>query len=211
MKKLILVLLLFMPIVIFAKCDNDAFKKNIETASSITYDLDYNKGRKLYTVKIYGISKKFYIEYDKKTYKPTNNSITLSNIKEGTSLSIAVYGNDDCGVSKYLYIKAKYFNDFYGSEKCYGYEDKLTICNSEFTDIKITEDYLEKAKYHIDNPIITEREKVTVAVPEPENNIFEDVKDFVLNWGVKIGLLALTTALSVTFYNNRFKKIKHKI
>ena len=165
MKKFLLIILLFIPFLINAKeCDDAEFKKSVEIAQDITYTNDYNKGRKNYNITIYGIPKNFYVMYNEKKYVPSKNSVVISNIPEGTNLEISIE-KDGCGAVRYINIKEKYFNSFYGSSKCIGYEDKLVPCSDEFTYMKITEDYLEGVIYNYNNPIITEREKKVEYVP----------------------------------------------
>ena len=208
-KTILIIILLCFPFIVNAKkCDDAELKKNMEIAEGITYTNDYNSGRKNYTVTLFGIPKDFYIKYKNKKYTPTKNSVVIPNVPEGTNLTITVE-NDDCGVLNYIYIEEKYYNNFYGSSKCIGYENKIVSCTDQFTSVKVTEDYLEKAIYNYNNPIITESEKTVEYVPKV--NIFDEVKDFAMNWGIKILLVALTSALSITFYSNRFKNIKHKI
>ena len=209
--KILLVIILCIPFVVnAASCNKEKYKKNLEIAEGITYNNDFSTGKKTWSITFYGISNNMYLLYNKKEYKPTKNSVTISPVSQGAKVTVEVLGDDNCGVLNYFFIEEKYLNEFYGSSMCEGYEDKLTACNSEFTKSKITKEYLEKVIYNYNNAIITEDE------PKEEEskttyNTFKEIKEFLLNWGVKILLLVFTTLISISFYDRKFRKIKHRI
>lgn len=213
MKKLIIVfiLLLCLPLTInAASCNKDKFKENMEIAEGITYNNDYSKSKKNWTITFYGISNNFYLKYKEKTYKPTDHSVIISSVPQGEKVTVEVLGDDNCGVLNYFFIEEKYLNEFYGSSMCEGYEEKLTACSSEFTKSRITKEYLEKVINNYNNAIITEDDTKKEETKETINT-FQKIKEFLLNWGIKILLLVVTTAVSITFYDSKFRKIKHHI
>ena len=210
MKKILLIILLVIPFVVYADCNRDKHAEYLKLADNITYDNNYSMSAKGFTVTIYNIFDGMYIMFGEKKYSPdADNIVTISNIKGGTNVILDIYANDGCSQIKQIVIMEPYYNTYYGSKDCYGYEDKLTICSSQFTSSEVTKTILEKSKYNYDNVIVQQEDPGAGGDGEP--SLIQKTKDFLLNWGVKFLLLVITTAVCLYFYNDKFRKIKHGI
>lgn len=205
-KKVLLVLLLF-PVIVNAACNYDKHKQYEGLSSQITYETNYSKGSDSYTVIIYSIFSNMYVSYNNKKYNPTSdNKVTITGIQPGTTATIDVFANDGCAEIKVIFISADYYNPYYGSAECRGYED-IPQCSSQFTTSRITKEIVEQAKYNHDNAIEQYNPE-----PEPEEpTLFEKIKEFIGSWGIKIVLAAVTTFVVSTLFSIKFRKIKHGI
>jgi len=212
MKKVLLIFMMMIPVFVFAdECDLKKYNKNVEVSKLITYSNDYNEITKKYDITFSGVSKNLYFMYGEKKYKPSNNEIKITNIPEGSKVSINVYGDDGCEAVNYFYFQELYYNPYYNSLMCSGYEDKLVACSSEFTKIKITEDYLKKVIDNYDKVIVTNKEKEEAAIETVHIDFKQKLKSFALNWGIKIIFFVFTTVLSSLFYINKYRKIIHGV
>ena len=212
MKKIgVILVLLFIPFVIEAtECDKQMHQEYLEYADNIRYDNSFSKASNSFTITIYNVLNQMYVVYNNHIYKPSSdNIVTISGIKEGTNSIIDVYASDNCSMIKQMYINEKYYNSLYGSSDCDGYEDILTICSSQFTSTKTTKELLEKVKNNYNKSRIKEAEKTEEVIEEV--SILSKVKTFLYNWGIKIVILFLTTAISVSIYSNKYRKVKHGI
>lgn len=211
MKKIILCLLLFVPIFVFAgTCDTTKHQEYINYASKITYDNSYSKSTSRFTVTLYNVIDGLRVKYNNKYYeKSEDDTVTIGFVPEGTSMVIEIYDDEECDISGVIYINQLYFNQFYGSNECVGYENKIRSCTAQFTTIKVTKESLEMAKSNYDNNIV--QEKNNVEKPKEELTTLDKITSFMLNWGIKILLLAITCIISIAYYNSKFRKIKHGI
>ena len=212
MKKIIVVfLLMLIPFAVNAECNHDKHDEYAKYANNITSDSDFNKSKRTYNVNIYNVVDGLYVMYDDKKYTPnSNNEVIISNVSEGTNMVIRVYGEDGCDTSlRTLFVNLLYYNSFYKSGACAGYEDKITVCSSEFTTSLVTEDILVSAKQNYDNIILQESEKKDDN--NSENTLYTKIRAFALNWGIKIVLALVTCIAATSFYSNKFRKIKHGI
>lgn len=211
MIKKILVILLFIPILINAKeCNQSKHDEYLKLAPNITNDNDYSMSSKKFTVIIYNIFDDMYVKYNGKTYNPDEESkVTIDNIDEGTVLDIDVYANDGCEAIKRITIFEPYYNKYYDDPICDGYKDKVAVCGSRFTELKVTLELVKEAKQNYDNAGWqggnTKKEEVK------EKTVFEVLLGFIKEWGIKILLVALTIFISSSIFNAKFRKIKHGI
>ena len=208
-KKVILILLLMIPFVVNAECDKAKHQDYVKLASNITYDNSYSKSAGTFSITVFNVLNGMYIKYDGKEYKPnSSNEVIIKNIAGGTYVSLEVYANDGCGILKRINKSEPYFNKYYGSDDCVGYEDKLTMCAHQFTSSEVTKKLLDRAIYNYNNKIKNEpKEKET----EADNTFYTKVMDFLMNWGIKIVLLVVTTVLTWAICSDKFRKIKHGI
>ncbi len=212
MKKILLIILMLIPFVVYgAECDHNKHDEYATFANNVNYDTDFNVDKRKYTINIYNIVKGLYVEYDGKKYeRNSNNEVIIDNVDEGTYMTIYVYGDDNCDSTlRTLFVNLLYYNKFYGTGVCVGYEDKLTMCNSQFTTSLVTEEILQTAKENYDNTIIQDADK-------QENNnsdvtLYSKIRSFALNWGIKFVLVLVTIILSTAFYSSKYRKLKHGI
>ena len=207
MKRLIILfLLLFMPVMIFgAECDEKAHKDYINYASNISYENSYSKSSATFTVTLYNVIDGLKVKYNKRYYeRNSDDTVTIDNIPEGTDMRIEIYDNEECGIAKVIVIYQLYFNPFYGTYDCVGFENKIRSCSAQFTEIKVTQESLEDAKSNL-KVIVQDKE------PEPEPESRSPLIEFMLNYGIKILLLIITCIVSIAIYSTKFRKIKHGI
>ena len=146
MKKIILVILLCLPVFINAECDRDLHKIYVSYANDISYDTDYSISQKRFTVTLYNVIDEMTVKYNKNTLVKKDGEVVISNIKEGTRMEIQVYAADGCSdVVRTIVINQPYYNTFYNSSLCNGYENKITYCTHKFTDLEVTEKLVKTA------------------------------------------------------------------
>ena len=146
--------------------------------------------------------------YNKKKYTiGKDNTIVISDIECGENVSIDIYVDDNCGAIKRIIVKETYFNKYFGSSLCKGYEDKLLMCYSQFTNIEVTKSILEKSIYNYNHTISQKIDKD----PVEEESIFSKITEFLTNWGIKIVLAILSTTISITLFSDKYRKVKHGI
>lgn len=213
MKKnlILLLLILIFPNIINATCDYTKHTKYSEIAGNITYETSYLKENNRFNITIYNVVDDMYVKYNNKQYNhDSSNKVLLTNFKEGSRFNIQVYTKDNCDIPvRTLYITLPYYNTYYNSGKCLGYEDKITLCSQQFTSYELTETILEQAKYNYDNEIIQEVKKVEIQIEEI--TMKGKIIDFAYNWGAKILLVILTTYVTNSVYKVKYRKIKHGI
>ena len=208
MKKFILIVLLLIPFVVDAACNNEKHYNNINNSKYITYDNNYSESSKTFEVTLYAISDNMTVKYNNKTYPVENNSTTISGIREGTNMNIEIYADDGCSAVRNIYINEPYYNEYYGKDVCKGYEKILTGCSSQFTKSKVTLEYIQKSISNYLDTIESKEEPEEVAI---EPTLLDKVIDFMLNWGIKIILFLATSLISTLIYTRKFDKLKHGI
>ena len=211
MKKILLVLL-FIPMFVFAKtCDTAKHQEYINYASKITYDNSYSKSSNRFTVTLYNVVEGLRVKYGNRYYERNeDDTVTIGFVPEGTSMVIDIYDSDEnCDIAGVIYINQLYFNEFYGSNDCVGYENKIRSCTAQFTTIKVTKESLEMTKSNYDNNIVQEKDDKNKE--KEEMTTLDKITTFMLNWGIKILLFVITCIISITYYNSKFRKIKHGI
>ena len=208
MKKLVFILLLLVPFFVSAECNYNKHEEYSNFAKNLTYDNTYSKSSRRYNITIYNVINGMYASYDGRKYYPdSENVVTITNVPQGKTAVIDIYGNDGCNPVRVFSISELYYNDFFGSNLCIGYENKIKACSSEFTSSEITEDKLKEIIDNYNNVIITDKEKEE----KEEVTFIEKVKDFMLSWGIKIILFAVTCGIFIPFYNEKFRRMEHGI
>lgn len=208
-KRVLLIILLLFPLIISAKeCDKDKHAEYVKLAPNITYENVYSKSAKGYSITIYNIFDNMYVKYGNKELKPNEeNEVVISDIKEGDIVSLAVYADDGCDEIKTITKIEDYFNPYYGSDLCLGYEGKIPDCTYQFTSSKVTRSGLDEAKRNYDG---IEQEMEEEDEPE-EQTMLSKIKEFAKKWAIKIGLVVVTIFIASTLFNNKYRKIKHGI
>ena len=111
MKKLLLIVLLFIPFFINAACDRDLHKSYITYANDISYDTEYSLGKERFTVTLYNVIDEMNVVYNNKHYESVNNEIIIDNVKQGTRMEIRLYAEDGCNECvRTIVINQPYYN-----------------------------------------------------------------------------------------------------
>ena len=209
MKKIILILLLFIPFVVSAsECNTSLYDEYSSYASKITYDNDFRLSRMNYNITFYNVIDGLHFQYDKKNYYPIEGEIQLTGIEQGKNMEIYVYGADGCNNAvRIININEPYYNPFYGTSDCIGYENRLSYCSTQFLSLSPSRELFEMAKKNIDNGYKQEEEKPE----EKEVTLLDKVVEFAGSWGVKIALFVITCVGTFSYYHDKFRKVKHGI
>lgn len=211
MKKLLVILLLCLPIFVFAdECDYQKKNELARLANYITYETSYSKSTDSFTVTFYNMIPGLALEYKTNIYSGnSSNEIKIIGIKEGTSMKVTVNvsGLNCTPFLRTLYINLPYYNNFYGSKKCEDYKDKITVCSSQFLNYDLTEDLLDKAIENHNGGYQEEPDPIPVVDPSG----FEIVLEFVQDYGIKIALIAISSLITIAIFNVIYRKVKHKI
>ena len=160
MKKLLLIILLCFPFIVKADCNRNMHNEYVEYASKISSDSSYSKSSGTFKIKLYNVLDDMVVKYKNVEYKVNSqNEVVIEGISEGTSMNISIFAKDGCNEIRIIRINTPYYNEFFESELCRGYEDKLILCSSSFTTVKTTEEMIKKAKENYDRNIISEDEE----------------------------------------------------
>ena len=212
MKRVILLLLLFLPIFVNAEtCDYAKHNEYDTLSSQIKYETKLNKETNKYTVTLLNVYKDIYITYDSKMYNANSkHEIELKNISPGTTLKIKVASpSDNCSAFlRTITIRTNYYNWLYNNSKCNKYRDVLNICKYEYLSYSPDENMLDAAIKNYESAYYVYEKKEEV--PQ-EKTFLENMKEFVMSWGIPVILLIITSAITITIYKLKFRKLKHGI
>lgn len=209
MKKILLIMLLFMPFFINAECDRELHKSYITYANDISYDTEYSLGKERFTVTLYNVIDEMKVVYNNKNYTAVNNEVVIDNIKQGTRMDIRVFAEDGCNESvRTIVIYQPYYNTFYGSSLCNDYVNKITYCTHKFTNTEVTEKLIKTAIENYEHEMVpVEKEPEE----EPPLTTFQKISKFATKWGVRILLVLVSAVLTNWYFNDKYIKIKHKL
>ena len=212
MKKILFLLVLLFPILINASCDYSKLDEYNKLSSNIDYELNYDTNSKKYNVTFSNVYEKIYIVHNEKIYMANSkNEITIKNIDEGVYLDIRIYAPlEDCdSFIRTIKVVTKYYNQFYNTKECENYKKDLNICKEEFLTYKPNIDLLNSA---IENykKSYKEEEKSRESIVE-EHTILENIKEFIMNWGIQLTVGLIVSIITVIFFKAKFRKIKHGI
>ena len=209
MKKILLIMLLFMPFFINAECDRELHKSYITYANDISYDTEYSLGKERFTVTLYNVIDEMKVVYNNKNYTAVNNEVVIDNVKQGTRMDIRVFAEDGCNESvRTIVINQPYYNTFYGSSLCNDYVNKITYCTHKFTNTEVTEKLIKTAIENYEHEMVpVEKEPEE----EPPLTNFQKISKFATKWGVRILLVLVSAFLTNWYFNDKYIKIKHKL
>lgn len=209
MKKILLIMLLFMPFFINAECDRELHKSYITYANDISYDTEYSLGKERFTVTLYNVIDEMKVVYNNKNYTAVNNEVVIDNIKQGTRMDIRIFAEDGCNESvRTIVINQPYYNTFYGSSLCNDYVNKITYCTHKFTNTEVTEKLIKTAIENYEHEMVpVEKEPEE----EPPLTNFQKISKFATKWGVRILLVLVSAFLTNWYFNDKYIKIKHKL
>ena len=209
MKKILLIMLLFMPFFINAECDRELHKSYITYANDISYDTEYSLGKERFTVTLYNVIDEMKVVYNNKNYTAVNNEVVIDNIKQGTRMDIRVFAEDGCNESvRTIVIYQPYYNTLYGSSLCNDYVNKITYCTHKFTNTEVTEKLIKTAIENYEHEMVpVEKEPEE----EPPLTTFQKISKFATKWGVRILLVLVSAFLTNWYFNDKYIKIKHKL
>ena len=206
MRKILLLLFLFcvFPIksyavheVIDSRCTTELKTKLREEAKDFTYMLSRvdENGNSTYTMHFYAISENLNIVGEKGIIY-TNNKI--DGLKPGSSFTLNFYANNKNYCESYKaysrIIKVPYYNKYYNSELCDGYED-FSLCKKDININLSKEEFQKRLNEYKES--IKEKPKDEEVIVEP---IVQDVGfnlyDFVMNniYYVLYGIIFFGTA-----------------
>ena len=210
MKKLILFFVLLMPVFVSATCNFDIQNQYMKYAYDVSYDSEYDYTTNKFNVTIYNINDNITVKYGGVNYNVENNKAVINGVKEGTEMSIALYGPSGCDDPvRLIYISQPYFNEFYGSTMCYGYDGKISYCTYKFIKTKPTKELVSDAIYNYTSSleVIPEEEPEEVI----EVTFAEKVIDLVDTKLIKIFMFVFTAYITYVIYNDLYIKVKHKL
>ena len=209
MKKYLFIILLTFILLpnLNAECDYTKEVELSKLASNINYTYEYDKEHNNFTINIYNVNNKLFLMNNSEMLYPSkDNNVIIENVNEGQYLSIAVKAMESCYESLItIYIIIPYFNEYYNSVECNGYEDKIKICSDEFLSYDPTINLLQESIKNYNNSIPNKEEKEEVK----KDTIVNKIENFTKNWGIKIGLSLFTTVICIIFFQSKIRKIKH--
>lgn len=212
MKKLIIFLIMFMPIFVGAACDYELQNQYTKYAYDISSDSEYLGDKvKKFNVILYNVNNDFKVKYNGVNYNVVDNKVSINNVKEGTQMRIEIFAPSGCDEpARIIYINQPYFNEFYGSTMCYGYDGKVSYCTYKFLQYAPTLELVESAIYNYNNGLVSEDDKEEEK-PFEELTFGEKVVDLVDTKLLKLFMFIFTAYLTYVIYNDLYIKVKHKL
>jgi len=212
MKKILLGLFLFIISIqtINAECNSKDLSNLRTLANEITYETKYDYNDGYFDIIFYNVVDDLYIYYkDKIYYSDKNNTLTIKDVKQGLNVKASIKANlSGCNSEITVkYINLLYYNYFYGSDLCKGYDD-LTACNSEFLSYPNSEQIVNNA---IKNHEQKKADEIEIEIEHEEETLLIRVRKIINRWWLKVLLAVVTTAITLVIYNRFYRKIKHGI
>lgn len=210
MKKILLFLIMFIPIFVSAECNYEVQKEYVGYARDVSEESIPDPIQKKFDVVLYNVNEKFTVKYNGVNYKIVDNKVEIKGVKEGTDMKIELFAPSGCsGPARYIYIDQPYFNEFYGSTMCYGYEGKVSYCSYKYLQVDPTVELVEGAISNYESGIkVEEKEEV---VEEVEITFGEKVVDLVDTKLIKVFMFLFTAYVTFVIYNDLYIKVKHKL
>lgn len=211
MKKIIFILLLVFPIIIYGECNLSLQKEGQTLAENITDEVIYNKSSEKFSYVLYNLSDGMRVKYNDKDYVPKNNEVTLTNIVGGSNVTVYVYYKDNCGSAVSIIKKhIPYYNKYYNGALCNSFEnaDKLYVCTSKFTSYYVSEEIVKLAIENYNDKRIPIEEEEEIVVEETVS-IIEKTLNFINNWGIKIALVLCSSLISIMIGRHKYIKELH--
>lgn len=191
--------------VIDVRCTNSLKTSLREEANDFTYRFSKKEigNEVVYTSYFYNVSDNIdLIDDNGNKYNKTQ----IDNLKQGTTLTINVVASNNTYCSGYKIItktiKVPYYNKYYGTDLCKGYEDIL-LCSENEKILYDEEEFIMRLKnYKRDNTYEKEDEN-----KEDENEVVIQEKDFFSTYGHYIigGILLLTIGILIKYIVDKIK------
>lgn len=211
MKKIILIILMMFPFFVNGACDNNLREEGKELATHITNEISYNSAKNSFTLTLYNLSEGMRVVNSKKTYTPKDGKISISDISEGSTVRLDIYYNDGCdGQIDIIKKTMPYYNRYYNSVMCNGYEDKLYACSTQFTSYFINEEILSLAIENYETQRIPVEQNPEIPVDE-EPTILQKTKEIVDKWGIRIALLIGSSLITIIIGSSLYRKEVHGV
>lgn len=139
---------------ISTKNENSDGKENKENNNiyEISYAQSYSKQTKTYTFTISNITEDLYVSDGENKYKGNSDKkVIITGIEEGIEKTYIIDKETPTKDSKRkITVKFPYFNPYYNTEKCKGYNGKIAVCSKQFLDYEVSEDLVDTSikNYH---------------------------------------------------------------
>jgi len=146
MKKVIFIILIMFPFLVYADCDYEKFNEHTKLANNITYEVNYYTGEKKFGVVLYNVYDGIYVTYNNSIYNADDENIVfIGNIPQGEFLKISVYSPvEECNsFIRTINVSVGYYNNYYDDPRCSKYKDILNICSNKYLEYEPNEDLLE--------------------------------------------------------------------
>lgn len=136
------------------KDSNSDENKNKENNNiyEISYAQSYSKQTKTYTLTISNITQDLYVSDGENKFKGNSDKkVIITGIEEGIEKTYIIDKETPTKDSKRkITVKFPYFNPYYNTEKCKGYDGKITVCSKQFLDYEVSEDLVDTSikNYH---------------------------------------------------------------
>lgn len=139
---------------ISTKNENSDEKENKENNNiyEISYAQSYSKQTKTYTFTISNITEDLYVSDGENKYKGNSDKkVIITGLEEGTEITYVIDKETPTKDSKRkITVKFPYYNPYYNTEKCKGYDGKIAVCSKQFLDYEVSEDLVDTSikNYH---------------------------------------------------------------
>ena len=215
--KFIVFMVLFFSSVIILKadCEYSELRELNNLASYIQSNYEYNEETKKFDITITNLTDKFFVSYENKNYDPSNGTVIISGVDEGTRVSadVVVSPESECYGEKprMIFVNIPYLNPYYKSNLCNGHES-LNVCNSRFFDYKISEStFISLIEEDTKNKVNNDKndDDVNDVEDEEKPNIIDKAVDAVKEYYIPVILVIVSSGLTISFYGVIIRKIKH--
>jgi hypothetical protein len=183
-------------------------------ASHVNYNYEFNESSQSFDLTFNNLANQLKFEYLNETLEPADNKIVISNVKEGSKLTIRVFSsqNSEC-VNEFLRvisISLPYQNEFYNTYYCEGYAN-LPICSTRFLEYEMSYEVFEA----ILNKQIEQETKEEEPEDKDETDKEETIIDFILrflkNHWVEGSIIIGSSVITFVIGNVIYRKKKYKI
>lgn len=212
MKKLfVFVLVYFCSLVVLkADCEYKELREINNLASYIRSNYEYNESTGKFDITITNLTDKFYLIYENNDYQPSNGTVIISGLDEGSRISLGVVAslNTECygETPRMVYVNIPYLNQYYRSNLCSGHEE-LNVCSSRFLDYKLSEStFLKLIEEHEEDP----GNKKDEDIPKEEKpNFIDKTIEVVKDYSVPAIIVVVVSGITISIYSVIIRKIKH--
>lgn len=212
MKRILIGLLILFPMFVkAATCDYSKLNEYNRLSSNVDYEVTRDNNSNKYKITIINVYNNMYAKYKGITHTPdSNNEIIISNIEEGENISVQLYAPlSDCdSYLKTINVPTQYYNRMYNDSRCIKYRTILNICKYEYLSYKTNDTLLSSAIKNYENSYTEPEEKVEEV---KEKTLLESIGEFMINWGIQIILVVISSIITISIFKVKYRKVKHGI